>query len=78
MRKIQTLLALFAIGSCIGVGLFDAAAAQSKVSLAAESATPLTTEELFQLYSNRSWIWKDGGGLLPFKTAPIHFRDRPR
>ena len=67
MRKIQTLLALFAIGSCMGVGLFDAAAAQSKVSLAAKSATPLTTEELFQLYSNRSWIWKDGAGYFPSK-----------
>ncbi|TIS57088.1 DUF995 domain-containing protein [Mesorhizobium sp.] len=67
MRKLRKLLALVAIGSCVGVGSFDAAAAQSKVGNVAKAATPLTTEELFRLYSNRSWLWKDGAGYFPSK-----------
>jgi len=68
MRKLRTLLALVAIGSSMGMGSFAATAAvQSKDSIAAASATPLTTDELFRLYSNRSWLWKDGAGYFPSK-----------
>lgn len=68
MRRLQMLLALAAIGACMGMGSFDAAAAaKSKASIAAQSATPLTTDELFRLYANRSWIWKDGAGYFPSK-----------
>ncbi|AZN98272.1 DUF995 domain-containing protein [Mesorhizobium sp. M9A.F.Ca.ET.002.03.1.2] len=68
MRKLQILLALAAIGGCMSMASFDAAAAtQSKTSIAAESGTPLTTEELFRLYSNRSWIWKNGAGYFSAK-----------
>ncbi|MDW6023472.1 DUF995 domain-containing protein [Mesorhizobium sp. BAC0120] len=62
MRKLRTLLALVAIGSSMGMASYAAAAPQSKETIAARSATPLTTDELFQLYSNRSWLWKDGAG----------------
>lgn len=68
MRKLQILLALVAITGCMGTGSLDAAAAtKSKVNLAAEKATPLTTDELFRLYANRSWLWKDGAGYFPSK-----------
>ncbi|WP_311029549.1 DUF995 domain-containing protein [Mesorhizobium koreense] len=68
MRKLQILLTLIAIAGCTGLGSLNAAAAtKSKVSLAAEKATPLTTDELFRLYANRSWLWKDGAGYFPSK-----------
>lgn len=68
MRKLQILLALAAIAGCMGLGSLDAAAAaKSKASIAAESATPLTTDELFRLYANQSWLWKDGAGYFPSK-----------
>jgi Protein of unknown function (DUF995) len=66
MRKLRTLLALVAVG-CMGMGSFGAVAASSKASIAAESATALTTEELLRLYSNRSWLWKDGAGYFRSK-----------
>jgi hypothetical protein len=66
MRTLPTLLKLFVIGGCLGVGVPDAAAL-SKTNVAAESAAPLTTEEVYQLYSNRSWLWNDGSGYFPAK-----------
>ena len=68
MRKFRTLLAFVAVvGGCLGMGSFVVEAAPSKASIAAESATPLTTEELFRLYSNRSWLWEDGAGYFRAK-----------
>jgi hypothetical protein len=68
MRKLQILLALAAISTCMGIGSLEATAAtKSKASIAAQTATPLTTDELFRLYANRSWIWKDGAGYFPSK-----------
>jgi len=68
MRKLRILLALISIAGCVGLGSLSAVAAtKSKMSLAAEKATPLTTDELFRLYANRSWLWKDGAGYFRSK-----------
>jgi hypothetical protein len=32
------------------------------VTLAAESARPMTIDELFRIYNDRTWIWEDGAG----------------
>jgi hypothetical protein len=39
-----------------------AAAAAQKAPTAPKLGRPLTTDELFQLYQGRTWIWKDGAG----------------
>jgi Protein of unknown function (DUF995) len=60
MNKYRTFL--LAIGGCIAVTATNAGAAQGKPASPAESAAPLTAEELFQLYNSRSWLWDDGAG----------------
>jgi hypothetical protein len=68
MNKFRTLLALFAIGTCMSAGAaVEAGAAQSKPNITAKSAMPLTAEELFQLYHSRSWLWSDGAGYFSNK-----------
>jgi hypothetical protein len=62
MKKFRTLLTLFAVGSCMVAGMADAGAAQGRAADPAATATPLTADELFQLYHSRSWIWDDGAG----------------
>ena len=32
------------------------------VTLAAESARPMTVDELFRIYNDRTWVWTDGAG----------------
>jgi Protein of unknown function (DUF995) len=65
MNRVQTVLTLIAIGSCFVAA--DASAAQEKPNSLAQSATPLTADELFQLYHSRSWIWSDGAGYFSAK-----------
>nr|WP_244491152.1 DUF995 domain-containing protein [Paramesorhizobium deserti] len=45
----------------------SAMAAPSKTNMDASTATPLTSAELYRLYHNRSWIWKDGAGYFSVK-----------
>lgn len=40
----------------------QAQADKTGIALQAGQGRPLTTEELYDLYANRSWIWKDGAG----------------
>lgn len=67
MRKLQTMLSLLAIGACVGFGTHEVGAAQGKPNVTANGAVPLTTDELYGLYSNRSWLWSDGSGYFPAK-----------
>ncbi len=57
----------FAIVTALSLvgGVLGATAGESR---ATESGTRyLTTEELFKIYHNRSWIWSDGAGYFPNK-----------
>lgn len=75
MTKFRALLMMCAISGFVGAGAINADAAKSKTSGAAQSAAPLTTDELVELYHGRSWLWKDGAGLG--QTAAI-YRLEPR
>lgn len=68
MIKILTTIAAGAVlcGSLAVVP--HANAAQMKVATAAQLATPMKTDELFDLYHNRSWIWNDGSGYFSSKN----------
>ena len=59
MSKIWSFLVRFAIVGCVLATAFDAGAAQARKNA---PSRPLTTDELFQLYHSRSWLWKDGAG----------------
>ncbi len=41
-----------------------AAATQQEVNAAAKAASPMTVDEIFGLYANKSWIWSDGAGFF--------------
>ncbi|WP_276316396.1 DUF995 domain-containing protein [Mesorhizobium tianshanense] len=43
------------------------AATLSKTNVATESAAPLMTDEVYQLFSKRSWLWNDGSGYFSAK-----------
>jgi hypothetical protein len=61
MKKVICLLvAVSAFGICADA---NAATAFSKVSSAARSAAPMSQEEIYSLYTNRTWKWggKAGG-----------------
>jgi hypothetical protein len=51
-----------AIAAFVALTVFDASAAQSGKSPAAQFGKTLTAFELYQLYQGRSWIWEDGAG----------------
>jgi uncharacterized protein DUF995 len=63
MDMFRLTLAVVGLGAVLGI--HPAAAADA--AAAAAKATPLTTEELYRLYNNRSWIWKDGAGYFASK-----------
>jgi hypothetical protein len=67
MTKFRALLMMCAISGFVGAGAINADAAQPKTSGAAQSAAPLTTDELVKLYHGRSWLWKDGAGYFSAK-----------
>src|SRR5262245_33220169 len=67
MSKLFSLLARFAIAGCVAAVASAAGAAQSKTNASSRLGSPLTTDELFQLYHSRSWIWDDGGGYFSSK-----------
>jgi Protein of unknown function (DUF995) len=62
MSKICSLLIRSAIVACVIGTAFDAGAAQNNKNASSKFGTPLTTDELFQLYHSRSWLWNDGAG----------------
>lgn len=67
MSGFRRLMLLGAIVGAVGALSAGAEAAQSKASKPPAQSTSLTNEELFQLYINRSWIWKEGAGYFAVK-----------
>ncbi|AVA25902.1 DUF995 domain-containing protein [Rhizobium sp. NXC24] len=59
------LLGVFAVTS---TGAFAANTAQDKMKKPPAMSVPLTAENVFQLYYNRTWIWKDGAGYFAAKA----------
>ncbi|HEY9212293.1 MAG TPA: DUF995 domain-containing protein [Ancylobacter sp.] len=62
MNKSQLFLTALAFSASLAVVPYEAAGAQSVTPADAASAAPLTSSELYQLYSNKSWVWPDGSG----------------
>jgi len=60
-------LSVICIFGVIGTCAFSANAAQNKNTKPPAMSVPLASEELFKLYNNRSWIWKDGAGYFAAK-----------
>lgn len=67
MAKIRTMLLACATLISMGMNTQIVGATPSKIDLLALDATPVTTEKLFKLYYNRSWLWSDGAGYFPAK-----------
>ncbi|RWO95870.1 MAG: DUF995 domain-containing protein [Mesorhizobium sp.] len=65
MKKWRYVVSL-ALAGGIALAAVEASAEQYAKS---QLGSPLTTDELFQVYQGRSWIWKDGAG---------HFSPRQR
>jgi hypothetical protein len=65
--NIFRVLSLLCIVGAVGTTAFGANAAQTKISKPPAMSVPLTSEELYKLYNNRSWIWKDGAGYFAAK-----------
>ncbi|WP_305983966.1 DUF995 domain-containing protein [Roseibium sp. MMSF_3544] len=53
-------IAGFALTAGVSTGV--QAATQDAVNAAAEAASPMSVDEVFGLYANKSWIWSDGAG----------------
>ena len=59
----SAILRLAVCGALAGTLAVPARAQTDKaVALEAGRGRQLTTEELYGLYANRSWMWKDGAG----------------
>jgi len=67
MSMFRVMLIAGAVCGGLGAGALVAVAAPSKTMTAAKTAAPLTTTEVYRLYNNRSWIWKDGAGYFSVK-----------
>lgn len=60
MTIANRLIMLAALVGMAGVATVAASAAPSAAAI--KQAKPLSNDDLYQLYSQRSWIWKDGAG----------------
>ncbi|PRD41259.1 hypothetical protein C5748_22410 [Phyllobacterium phragmitis] len=67
MSIFRTALMVGAICAGLGAATLGATAAPSKTIPDASKGTPLTSAELYRLYNNRSWLWKDGAGFFSVK-----------
>ena len=66
-RKLAALAvaaSIASIGVPLGASDTAQAASQAAVNAAAEAASPMSVDEIFGLYVNRSWIWSDGAGFF--------------
>ncbi len=72
MTGFRTLMLLGAIAGAVSTLSSGAEAAQSKMTKPPVNSTPLTSEELFKLYNNRSWIWKEGAGYFAVKQRQFN------
>ena len=66
MKMFRVLSVLCIIGA-IASPAFAAGAVQKRPSAPPANSVPLTTDELYRLYNNRSWIWKAGAGYFAVK-----------
>ncbi|MFS8055371.1 DUF995 domain-containing protein [Rhizobium sp. BR 317] len=66
MTVFRTLLLLCVLG-VTSTCAFAANTAPNKASKPPAKSVPLTAEDVFQLYYNRTWIWKDGAGYFAAK-----------
>ncbi|WP_422037917.1 DUF995 domain-containing protein [Roseibium sp.] len=66
MKQKVTALAIAATiaGAGLVIGTSDSAeaATQQQLNAAAQDASPMSVDEVFGLFANRSWIWSDGAG----------------
>ncbi|WP_379066675.1 DUF995 domain-containing protein [Mesorhizobium sp. UC22_110] len=60
MTIAQRLIMVAALVGAAGAATVAASAAPSAATI--RQAEPLSNEDLYRLYSQRSWIWKDGAG----------------
>jgi hypothetical protein len=66
MTVFRALSLLFILGA-IGTSAFAATASQNKTTKPPAMSVPLTTQRVSQLYSDRTWIWKNGAGYFAVK-----------
>jgi hypothetical protein len=71
MNKIRMLILLTAIAGTMSAAVAEAAtpskAAPSKAAAPPAMSKPLSSDEVYKLYANRSWIWKTGAGYFAVK-----------
>lgn len=60
MTRVNGLIMVAALVGIAGVATVAASAAPSAATI--KQAEPLGNEDLYRLYSQRSWMWKDGAG----------------
>ncbi len=58
----MAVLGLCVVAGAAGFGPAALAASKDPVAASAERGRAMTTDELYKLYRNRSWIWNDGAG----------------
>jgi hypothetical protein len=66
MTVFRTLF-LLCVFAAMSTYAFAANTAQNMKTKPPAMSVPLTAEEVFQLYYNRTWIWKDGAGYFAAK-----------
>ncbi|WP_163272976.1 DUF995 domain-containing protein [Chelativorans alearense] len=62
----RTALLAAAVVAGLAASAFGIAAASANPN-EARLARPLTSNEVYQIYANRSWIWKEGAGFFAVK-----------
>lgn len=67
MTIANRLISAAALACMVCVGTVAASAAPSAATI--KQAKPLSNDDLYRLYSQRSWIWKDGAGYF---AVPQH------
>jgi Protein of unknown function (DUF995) len=60
MLMLRRILIIAAIAS--GLGTVTSGAIAAPASADAQATTPLTHKEIYKIYGQKSWIWKDGAG----------------
>jgi hypothetical protein len=72
MNKIRMLFLLTAIAGTMSAAVSEAAtssktAVAHKIAAPPAMSKPLSSDEVYKLYANRSWIWKTGAGYFAVK-----------
>ncbi|MDQ0323389.1 hypothetical protein QO002_005595 [Pararhizobium capsulatum DSM 1112] len=72
MNRIRMLFLFAAIAGTMSVTVAEAAtprkaATSTKIAAPPAMSNPLSSDEVYKLYANRSWIWKTGAGYFAVK-----------